>query len=87
MSIIEKIQEKTIDKMSPLMPRNERERIKKITNNITMFSLIIFQGIATGIIFLKIIPNKYGWDYAQTSILCSIFLILLVQTIMKPKSL
>lgn len=72
---VDGLQDKTIRKINPSLNYLEREKIKEINNKITTFIFIILQGMSFGIIFLKIIPQKYGWPYAQTCVLLTILML------------
>ena len=83
------LQEGIIDKVGrkKIIPE-DKVKIKRITASVTKWCFIIFEGIGMGIIYLRIIPSKMGWPFAQTSVLLSILFVLSINFLSnKSKSL
>jgi hypothetical protein len=75
-NIIEKVGKGSIEE-------TDKVKIKGITANVAKWSFLIFEGIGMGIIYLRIIPSKMGWPFAQTSVLLSILFVLTIPLLMK----
>lgn len=83
---IARVQNKVIDGISKGSLNDfDKEKIRNINNNIFKWSLLIFESIGMSIIFLKIIPDKKGWLFTQTSLLLSILFVLTIPLFTRKK--
>lgn len=81
---IDSLQNKIIIKVGrDKIEEPDKVKIKAITASVTKWSFLIFEGIGMGIIYLRIIPNKMGWPFAQTSVLLSILFVLTIPLFQK----
>jgi hypothetical protein len=76
------------DKIVPgsSLPKEKIESIKKTARNVFRYVFLILESLVISFFYLKIIPDKAGWPFAQTAVMTSIFILLLFN-IFKAKNL